>query len=174
MNKIIFSLSVGLLSMSAFAQTVKTESSGKISRALVQITGIDVNNKTEVSISFDQGDKTQVATTEQVVRDKNGNAVEFRTMDEALKFLQRDRYKHISTFTYTFDDIKIKQYLMEKRTQKELKFKIGDGVSVTTGPLKGMYGTIIYYDEKPAKYLIRFTGTQQIYFSESEIIFWEK
>ncbi|SEI91245.1 hypothetical protein SAMN04487995_2518 [Dyadobacter koreensis] len=57
--------------------------------------------------------------------------------------------------------------------QKELKFRIGDGVSVITGPLKGIYGTVIFFDEETSKYLIRFTGSQQIYFSEGEIIFWK-
>lgn len=95
-------------------------------------------------------------------------------MSEALKFLQWDGYLYVSTFTYTFDGKKIRQYLMEKKMQKELKFKIGDGVSVTTGPFKGMYGTIVFFDEETSKYLIRFTGTQQIYFSEAEIVFWEK
>ncbi|WP_270089119.1 hypothetical protein [Sphingobacterium sp. SYP-B4668] len=58
-----------------------------------------------------------------------------------------------------------------KKMYKDLKFKIGDGVTVTTGPMKGMYGVCIYYDVK-MKYLIRFTGTQQMFFNEEDIQLW--
>lgn len=63
--------------------------------------------------------------------------------------------------------------LEKKKMYKDLKFKIGDGVTVTTGPMKEMYGTVIYYDTK-MKYLIRFTGTQQMFFAEEEIKLWDK
>lgn len=56
---------------------------------------------------------------------------------------------------------------------KDLKFNLGDGVTVTTGPMKGMYGVIIYHDKK-MKYLIRFTGTQQMFFDEDEIKLWDQ
>ncbi|QQU05262.1 hypothetical protein [Myroides odoratus] len=59
----------------------------------------------------------------------------------------------------------------KKSMYKNLKYKIGDGVTVTTGPMKGMYGVFIYYDTK-MKYLIRFTGTQQIFFNEEDIQLW--
>lgn len=58
-----------------------------------------------------------------------------------------------------------------KKMYKDLKFKIGDGVTVTTGPMKGMYGVFISYDTK-MKYLIRFTGTQQMFFNEEDIQLW--
>lgn len=60
-----------------------------------------------------------------------------------------------------------------KKMYNDLKFKIGDGVTVTTGPMKDMYGVIIYYD-KDMKYLIRFTGTQQMFFAEVDIKYWGK
>ncbi|MNN24158.1 hypothetical protein D3C81_1375780 [compost metagenome] len=53
------------------------------------------------------------------------------------------------------------------------KFKIGDGVTVTEGPMKGIYGVIVYLYEKKEQYLIRFTGNQQIYYTEDQIKFWE-
>src|SRR5690606_9897828 len=59
----------------------------------------------------------------------------------------------------------------KKSMYKNLKYKIGDGVTVTTGPMKGMYGVFIYYDTK-MKYLIRFTGTQQMFFNEEDIQLW--
>ncbi|CAM3652913.1 hypothetical protein SPPR111872_12760 [Sphingobacterium prati] len=59
----------------------------------------------------------------------------------------------------------------KKSMYKDLKFKIGDGVTVTTGPMKGMYGVFIYYDTT-MKYLIRFTGTQQMFFNEEDIQLW--
>jgi transcription antitermination factor NusG len=57
---------------------------------------------------------------------------------------------------------------------KELKFKIGDGVTVTTGALKDIYGTVVFYDEKTDQYLVRFTGSQQMFFSEADIVYWDK
>ncbi|MDA9462081.1 hypothetical protein B835_2009 [Enterococcus mundtii 3F] len=54
------------------------------------------------------------------------------------------------------------------------KFKIGDGVTVITGPFKGIYGVIVFYDKNKKKYLVRFTGNQQFYYLEDEIKMWER
>ncbi|MGO1560912.1 hypothetical protein CZ771_02860 [Actinomycetales bacterium JB111] len=51
-------------------------------------------------------------------------------------------------------------------------FSIGDGVTTTDGPMKGQYGTVVYLDEKEQKYLVRFAGTQQMYYPEDEIVAW--
>ena len=53
------------------------------------------------------------------------------------------------------------------------KFKIGDGVTVNTGPMKGLYGNVVWYNEKNGEWLVRFTGQQQLFFTEDEIIFWK-
>ncbi|MGO2638230.1 MAG: hypothetical protein ACTH9D_04295 [Enterococcus viikkiensis] len=53
-------------------------------------------------------------------------------------------------------------------------FKLGEGVTVTTGPLQGIYGVIVFYDQQQKRYLVRFTGQQQLYFSLEEIILWSK
>ncbi|MDT2827719.1 hypothetical protein P7H59_04525 [Enterococcus viikkiensis] len=54
------------------------------------------------------------------------------------------------------------------------KFELGESVTVTTGPFKGIFGIIVFYDTKQEKYLVRFTGQQQLYFSPDEIILWSK
>ncbi|WP_159802868.1 hypothetical protein [Arthrobacter zhaoguopingii] len=54
------------------------------------------------------------------------------------------------------------------------KFSPGDSVSVTEGPLKGLYGIIIGFYEDQQKYLVRFTGQQQLYYPEDEIIAWSE
>lgn len=67
---------------------------------------------------------------------------------------------------------------MLKVTGEERKvldaFKLGEGVTVTTGPLQGIYGIIVFYDQQQKRYLVRFTGQQQLYFSPEEIILWSK
>lgn len=41
---------------------------------------------------------------------------------------------------------------------------------MTEGPLKGLYGNVVYYDEKQRKYLVRFTGQQQMYYDPAQIV----
>ncbi|MDV4149442.1 hypothetical protein R0131_01195 [Clostridium sp. AL.422] len=53
------------------------------------------------------------------------------------------------------------------------KFKVGDGVTVIDGPMKGIYGTVIYLNKKKEQYLIRFTANQQFYYYEDQIKLWE-
>ncbi|EOH78883.1 KOW motif-containing protein [Enterococcus malodoratus] len=54
------------------------------------------------------------------------------------------------------------------------KFKLGESVTVHTGPFKGIYGIIVSFDKKREKYLVRFNGQQQLYFSPDEIILWSE
>lgn len=52
------------------------------------------------------------------------------------------------------------------------RFRPGDGVRVTDGPLAGIYGTIIMFDDRQQKYLVRFTGQQQLFYPEDVIVPW--
>ncbi|WP_018157054.1 hypothetical protein [Demetria terragena] len=52
------------------------------------------------------------------------------------------------------------------------KFKVGDGVTVTEGPMKGLYATVVWFYDKKEQYLVRFSGTQQVYFTEDQIVPW--
>ncbi|WP_265455568.1 hypothetical protein [Enterococcus sp. HY326] len=52
------------------------------------------------------------------------------------------------------------------------QFKIGDGVTPLDGPFKGIYGVVVFYDEKE-QVLVRFTGSQQLYFAEMDLRLWE-
>ena len=53
------------------------------------------------------------------------------------------------------------------------KFKIGEGVTVTSGGMKGLYGVVVWYNEKDSTYLIRFTGQQQLFYTVDQIKYWE-
>ena len=52
-------------------------------------------------------------------------------------------------------------------------FEIGDGVRVTVGPLQHQYGVVVYFREDDGTYLVRFGGTQQMYYAPGEIEPWE-
>ncbi|MGX7203992.1 transcription termination/antitermination protein NusG [Enterococcus pingfangensis] len=54
------------------------------------------------------------------------------------------------------------------------QFKLGESVTVINGPFKGIYGVIVFYDKQQEKYLIRFSGQQQLYYSANEIILWSE
>ncbi|MBM7710488.1 hypothetical protein [Enterococcus xiangfangensis] len=54
------------------------------------------------------------------------------------------------------------------------QFKLGESVTVTNGPFKDIYGVIVFYDKRQEKYLIRFSGQQQLYYSVDEIILWSE
>ncbi len=51
-------------------------------------------------------------------------------------------------------------------------FAIGDGVTVTEGPMKGLYGVVVYFYEKEHQYLVRFGGSQQLYYDPAQIVPW--
>lgn len=52
------------------------------------------------------------------------------------------------------------------------KYSLGDQVKVEEGPMKGIPGIVIYIDAKRDRYLLRFTGMQQVYFTEDQIHPW--
>ncbi|MFQ6324177.1 hypothetical protein [Lactococcus garvieae] len=52
------------------------------------------------------------------------------------------------------------------------KFKIGDVVLLPKESYKGIVGTIIQINKE--KYLVRFNGTQQLYFQEEELAPYKK
>lgn len=52
------------------------------------------------------------------------------------------------------------------------KFKVGDLVEVPDSSMKSVPGVVVYFDEKQEKYLIRFGGSQQLFYSENEIVVW--
>ena len=51
-------------------------------------------------------------------------------------------------------------------------FSIGDGVRATDGPMQHQYGTVVYFREDDGTILVRFGGSQQLYFREDEIEPW--
>lgn len=52
------------------------------------------------------------------------------------------------------------------------KYNVGDGVRVTDGPMQGIYGVVVWFYEKQDKYLVRFSGLQQMYYDEEQILPW--
>jgi len=58
--------------------------------------------------------------------------------------------------------------------EKERKFKIGDGVLTIAGPMRDIYGTVVYFDEDSSQYLVRFTEKQQLYYLEEQMTLWDK
>ncbi|MFS0749806.1 hypothetical protein [Oceanobacillus sp. 1P07AA] len=53
------------------------------------------------------------------------------------------------------------------------KFKIGDMVTVDDKHMP-VVGTVVYIDEKRERYLVRFGGSQQMYYAEEQITLWKK
>lgn len=47
-------------------------------------------------------------------------------------------------------------------------YNIGDLVSVTFGSIP-MIGTVVYFDDKAGKYLVRFNASQQMYYAAHEL-----
>lgn len=52
-------------------------------------------------------------------------------------------------------------------------YKIGDGVRTKDGPMMHQYGTVVYLREDDGTYLVRFGGSQQMYFRAEELESWE-
>lgn len=52
------------------------------------------------------------------------------------------------------------------------RFSIGQAVTVAEGPMKGLYGIVIYLYEDEQKYLVRFSGSAQMYYYENQIVEW--
>jgi len=51
-------------------------------------------------------------------------------------------------------------------------YSIGDGVRTTDGPMKHQYGTVVFFREDDGTYLVRFGGSQQLYFRADELEPW--
>ncbi|WP_198684014.1 hypothetical protein [Brachybacterium sp. YJGR34] len=51
-------------------------------------------------------------------------------------------------------------------------YAIGDGVRATEGPMQHQYGTVVYLREDDGTYLVRFGGSQQMYFRAEELEPW--
>ena len=54
------------------------------------------------------------------------------------------------------------------------KFKTGENVALPESKYPGVPGVVISYNNKTEKYLVRFNGIQQMYFSEDELTVWDK
>ncbi|MGJ9413351.1 hypothetical protein ACHAAC_11655 [Aeromicrobium sp. CF4.19] len=52
------------------------------------------------------------------------------------------------------------------------EFAVGDGVTAKGGPMKGLYGTVVWFYEDKDQLLVRFGGTQQMYFTADELERW--
>ena len=52
-------------------------------------------------------------------------------------------------------------------------FAIGDGVRAKEGPMMYQYGTVVYLREDDGTYLVRFGGSQQMFFRPEELEPWE-
>lgn len=51
-------------------------------------------------------------------------------------------------------------------------FEIGDGVTTVSGPMSGVYGTVVWFYEEKRQMLVRFGATQQMYFTADELKRW--
>ncbi|WP_218852791.1 hypothetical protein [Spelaeicoccus albus] len=52
------------------------------------------------------------------------------------------------------------------------KYKIGDEVGVTEGPMQGIFGIVVGFYKKRNQYIVRFSGVQQAYYDESQLYPW--
>jgi len=174
-KKIFFCCTCFLTGLSAMAQTVNDKPIKALHSNFALITSAGTNNgNNDIIINFGREDNNIPPATDAVIEDNKGNKIVFHSMNEALQFMEENGYKQIDNFMFTIDKKTITQYLLQKAMENNLKFKIGDGVTVTSGPMKKIYGTIVYFDKKKGKYLIRFTTTQQLYYTENEIEAWKK
>ncbi|MCW0953714.1 hypothetical protein OIT44_06580 [Weissella ceti] len=55
-----------------------------------------------------------------------------------------------------------------------MKFKVGSQVELPEEKYPNVQGIVIFLDEKNDKYLVRFNGTQQLYFTENELRSWDQ
>ncbi|OZC64656.1 hypothetical protein CH306_18505 [Rhodococcus sp. 15-725-2-2b] len=51
-------------------------------------------------------------------------------------------------------------------------FEVGDGVTPLTGPMAGMYGTVVWFYEDKQQLLVRFGASQQMYYAADELKRW--
>lgn len=51
-------------------------------------------------------------------------------------------------------------------------FEVGDGVTAVEGPMRGVYGTVVWFYEDEQQILVRFGATQQLYFAAHELKRW--
>jgi len=60
---------------------------------------------------------------------------------------------------------------ISERIDSMQSFKVGDVVTILATKI---IGTVIYFNEKDNKYLVRFNGTQQLYYADTELVPYSK
>lgn len=164
-----------LIGLSTMAQTVDDKSIKGLNSNFALITAVVTSKgNNEIVVNFGKEDRNNTRISDAVIKDSKGVKAGFQSMDETLQFMKQNGYKQIDNFMFTIDEKPINQYLLKKEMENNLKFKVGDGVTVTTGPMKKIYGTVIFFDKKSEKYLIRFGSAQQLYYTEDQLEIWKK
>ncbi|WP_316745218.1 hypothetical protein [Pedobacter antarcticus] len=176
MRKIMLLCCTGLLTgLSTMAQTVNDKTIKGLNSNFALITAVGINkDHNDVVVNFGREGKNNLRISDAVIKDDKGVKVVFQSTDEALQFMKQNGYEQIDNFIFKIGNKSITQYLLKKEMENNLKFKVGDGVTVTKGPMKRIYGTVIFFDEKTGKYLIRFGSAQQLYYTEDQLEVWKK
>lgn len=166
----------GLLTgWSTMAQTVNDKSIKSLNSNFAMITAVGANiGPKDIVVNFGKEDKSKPQISDAVIKDSKGVKIVFQSMNEAVQFMKQNGYEQVDDFMFTVDKKTITQYLLKKEMENNMKFRVGDGVTVTSGPMKRIYGTIIFFDKKAGKYLIRFGAVQQLYYTEDQIEIWKK
>ncbi len=116
MRKFILLAALGISSNLLFSQTVNDVPLDQIPGNYVQIVGSGKMFSTKLNIQLDFGQKDNIwSSKEHILKDKDGNKLEFNSMVDALNFMDENGYHFETAYTLTDSNGKSIYHFLLKR-----------------------------------------------------------
>ena len=114
MKKFFLPLITLLFSTVAFSQTVNDIPLKEIDVEYVQIVGTSKLLSTKLTIEIDFGQRTKFfsAGKETIVKDENGQKMEFNSMIDALNFMTKNGFEFVNAYAITVSNQNVYHYLL--------------------------------------------------------------
>lgn len=120
MKKLLLTNLILVCSLTIKAQTVNNIPIKDIDVEYVQIVGTSRHFSTKLTIQIDFGQRTKFFSfgKETIVKDTDGNAVDFNSMIDALNFMSKNDYEFVNAFAITVGDQNVYHYLLRNIKHK--------------------------------------------------------
>lgn len=118
MKKIFLIVVVVFISTITKSQTVNDIPLKDINVEYVQIVGTSKMFTTKVTIKIDFGQETTFfgKYNETVLKDDQGNLVEFNSMIDALNFMSQNGYNFVTAYALTMGQTNVYHFLLQKKS----------------------------------------------------------
>jgi hypothetical protein len=120
MNIFRLTLITVLLNFTVNAQTVNDIPIKDLDVDYIQIVGSSKFLSTKLIIQLDFGQRTKFfsAGRETIVKDADGNALEFNSMIDALNFMSKNGFEFVNAYIVTTNNQNVYHYILKRKQDK--------------------------------------------------------